>query len=420
MNFFSFLQKSALATSLAMLAVLCSCTTDSDTTPKKYTLYPDNELFFQLYPNDAAQNDSAAANIAHGIILMVSPGGSYRLSFEVDNLEDKPELQLFRILRQGDREFHGIVLRLRPTVENGRLVYEFVCEEMKSTIWYTSLRWKDENYYDAPIRNIRFEGVGTYADDSFALNIIQAGEYTGTADSISLDSLGKMLKEAFETTYGVKIPEVYYTNAADHEVVGRYFPANKPYIVPYDRNTSAEINLRQAKLSVWNTPKVTRALDLLLVHRIDKTGLLGYSPLYGGSMAENGDVVVLSTHFGDEKQLFALNSRDIILTALHESGHFFGLRHTTPTKADALDYSNNDDGLDDTPRCVPILFAGENVGSRVMSDILFRQKIAGYVVRYDCPDNTNLMFPYDSELDELVVSKQQLELVRKNLSLIEH
>ena len=127
--------------------------------------------------------------------------------------------------------------------------------------------------------------------------------------------------------------------------------------------------------------------------------------------------------------------KDIVETALHETGHFFGLRHTTATKADIEilrgdydigDYSNLDDGLDDTPYCgagyTKSLMKIKNtdiVKVPGLSRIYIASNTSTFNVN-NCPDADNYMFPTTVKDKVLTFSKQQLDMIRKNLMIFPH
>ena len=77
-----------LFVSMANLFTACS-TVDAD---GETTLPPDPNriIVHKLFPNDMARNDSAAANLARGIKLVVHPKASYKLSFEIDSTQPVP------------------------------------------------------------------------------------------------------------------------------------------------------------------------------------------------------------------------------------------------------------------------------------------------------------------------------------------
>ena len=139
----------------------CSDTVGAD---GDVTLPPKNlTIVHKLYPNDLAKNDSAAANLAFGVMLVVHPKASYTLSFDIDSTQPAPELQLFRTFDINDsdgRVGYNKVRTLLPEIVGNRYVYSFVCEENKMSIWFTTLG-VDGNYYEGKINNISFYCSGT-------------------------------------------------------------------------------------------------------------------------------------------------------------------------------------------------------------------------------------------------------------------
>ena len=130
---------------------------------------------------------------------------------------------------------------------------------------------------------------------------------------------------------------------------------------------------------------------------------------------------------------------DIIHTALHEAGHFFGLRHTTATSDDIQyvrdgvdygDYSNVEDGLDDTPYCPGLLKSGLYKTQNSIESDIYKGSLMGVwnlqgrhtsTGVASCPDVKNEMFPvavvgvgYDG------FTEQQLAIIRKTLMIYPH
>lgn len=417
MKFFSFLQ--------IMLVALCGALVgcdifESEPSSGEFILYPKNELSFKLYPNDAAFSDSVAANLAKGVVLLVSPGSSYKLSFEADESNLPKELQLFRSFEKQNNFYYQIVRHVKGNFENGRMVYEFTCAENFASEWFTTLRGKEKSFYEGSIKNVKFEGEGLYSN-SISLNLVVTGEFTEMSDSISIDSLAKALRNSFAMMYKLKIDTVYISNAADN-ANGAKYPKNRPFVVPYSTARMLD-EVSYSDLAVWEDKAKSKALDIMLVHRIDKDAVLGYSFIFGRSMMENGNVVVLATHITYGQDVEQLSSEDIISSAIHEAGHFFGLRHTTSTADDLKSWGDSgikEDGLEDTEWC-PSIVLRKQVENEIgrFGDVLHRVR-KNYTVSFDCPDNLNVMYPYDSGIHNQSFSKMQLELVKKNLTLIVH
>lgn len=415
-------------------AVFFASCSESVSADGSVLLPPDSSrpIVHKLYPNDMAKNDSAAANLARGIALVVHPGGAYTLSFDIDSTQPAPELQLFRTydLNNSKNQVGSRRVRtLMPTIVGNRYVYSFVCEENKMSIWFTTLGL-DGKYYEGEVNNISFTGVGSYSDH-FSINLIVVGSMEKTLDGKSIDELSSyMLKTFREKYYGVTIDTLYVRYAHNHPTLGAYYPADQPWVA----GASSE-DLFVSELSGWPEEGLSNALNIMLVHSIKNEDVMGYARLFSGTLgAGNQSSVVIGEYVKKKNGYELLSSYNIVMTAVHETGHFFGLRHTSTTRRDLGlfddteddgyigDLSNVEDGLTDTPFCDYILRSGLYKSGESTGDYALER--GSYVSKsgiHSCPDLDNIMFPVTlDDVGEVSFSKQQMEIIRSSLMIFPH
>lgn len=413
----------------ACLLQACSSEDPVSAEDRDFALYPDNGLAFQLFPNDMARNDSVASNLSHGAVLVVHPQASYELSFDADTIAGAPTLQLFRLIISEDGTSYRAkkVRSVSANLVGERFVYSFTCEENKMALWGATLEYR-RSYYKGKTRNVRLVGNGSFSDH-MSLNLVVVGNVASKLDGFTIDELSKSLLSQYRKYYSsVVIDTLYVRYANEHPKLGNKYPANEPWVAG---RSSKDVLV--SELGGW--PDVPDALDLVLVHYIDEVGVLGYSNLFSGNMkGGEGSTVVLGAYVKDYQGQIPVTLQGVVETALHETGHFFGLRHSTASSADLQafgDFSNYEDGFEDTPYCPNLLKSGLlKAGPRYGTDFkiyrggLHRIKYAGAgIVEYDpeqCPDASNYMFPLDTDVEYEGFSPQQLATLRANLMIYPH
>ena len=409
----------------AGLAVLLGC---SEVDPGEPILQPSFMSPYTLFPNDPAVSDSVASYLSSGAVLSLHPGGSYTLSFDADpGMKEAPVLQLFRVGSALDGQRYSVrhVRSLDAVEKDGRYYYDFVCEENDRARWVTSLVL-DGELYTGRVKNVRLEAEGSYPEH-FSINLIVVGKIGFVDSSVTVETFADSLLKTFRRFMkGIEIDTLYVRYAHEHPTLGKNYPANEPWLA----GRSSE-DMFVSELGGWPEKDLKNALDLVLVHRIEMNHVLGYSYLYAGNFGSGeGSTVVIGTREKTPTGESGVSVVEIIETAVHESGHFLGLRHTTSTYDDmnaTYDYSVIEDGFEDTPYCRELLASGllkKNASATTDFAIpAFRLDLAAATTTFniaDCPDSRNLMFPSVTGEEFEGFSEQQLEHIRKNLTVFPH
>jgi len=406
------------ALALMLLPILLSSCIFDSSSPAP--VHPgSNAGMFRMIPNDANLGDSVSANLAEGVVLPAFPAATYTMSMDASDENDPPTLRLYRLIPQGTRYSYTLDQTIDGVLTSGRWTWVFTSKNSTQTNWLTVLE-RNHTRWSGSVAKLKLEAQGGGASH-LALNLWIVGKYFPTEEGDSSAALADALLSGFRDYYGaagVIIDTLILRKASSHPVVGSSYPDNKVILAP---------GLDGVYDSLGNHLQGTaaQALDLVLVAGFSTVGMLGISPLLGLNLeAGDASVVLLSTQRKETGGTFVAVSRtDVVMTALHEVGHFFGLRHTTATSADWLasgDYSVLEDGLGDTPWCPTLESQVGALATGVRTGFWSRTWLGKQATIVTCPDTQNLMFPYavGGTIDPLS-SDQGLQL-RTNLSLFPH
>lgn len=367
----------------------------------------------RVYVNDAAANDSLNLEVAKdGVKFVLQPGKPYVFNVTTTRTTDVLDVQ---ILQAGGRKAFQKVSAVH---DGARELFAFT-SPLSTASFFTARLLTGANPVTAgSIRHVALQGPEGTVADTLRVKLVFIQTLSGLPTDASKASFAASFFAQMNSVlrpYGIAV-------AGITEIVDPSLPAmNFPF-------TNSYVNL--------NGTRVANHAHLYLVDQITvgdpDTGPQG--TVLGFAARE---VVDISQH--RESRVILSNRATVgklAVTAVHELGHFFGMRHTVSTRHDMLqdmDISNVEDGFSDTRMCrldqaslakrSAVAAAEDLAGDWADGD----HKVGPYCLRVadnacsepSC-DLRNLMHPVECEglgQPQTILSAEQVAFLKRNMAL---
>ena len=360
----------------------------------------------RVYVNDKSANDSLRKDfLRQGIKFVLQPGRNYELS--VDNTtRTSDKLKLFYFDGGSARGWQTL-----SAASNGsREVFSFNSDQSTAQFFMARLVAPEGAAAAAALPHISLATAAGVASDTLHVRLMFVRKLRNLPDSASKAALATKVFAEMSKIYGpIGIALVGTFEIVEPQGAAMTFPFSNTF-VPLPGN------------------RTRNNAHLYLVDSISiadpKSGLvgevLGFAPREVVDLDNHRESrVLLSGRIGD--------ARSIAITASHELGHFFGLRHTVSTLHDILqddDRSNDEDGFDDTQFCnLDIAMAKAAAGDwiNVPSSPYCLRMMDNSCSRTSGCDLKNLMHPVDCGTgDQVTLSAQQTAFLKKNIGSYKH
>jgi hypothetical protein len=379
---------------------------------------PSRSIERRVYVNDQAAADSLRPDLVRkGVKFVLQPNRSYQLSLE-SSARSADKLSLYYFANNVPRLYQT----LAATNDGDREIFSVASDLPTAQFFMARLSPPDgADKALAGFRRVTLANASILSSDTLQLRVVFVRTLRTLADANA--------KTAFSRTLFAEMAKIYSPFGIVLEGSIDIIESGAPPVAfKFDRNYVALPGNR-----------VPNHVHLYLVDSIyapSNSGLsgeiLGFAPREVVDIDNHNESrVVLSARILQGQSAFN-GAMSLAITATHEIGHFFGLRHTVSTEHDFLqdkDLSNVEDGFTDTRFCAlddgRLLKKSAKSAAPAWMEDLEAQYCLRTTGDISCSnlncERSNLMHPTDcGTRDQIRLSAQQITFLKTNLASYKH
>ncbi len=380
-------------------SILYGCGNFSLDNPNHYS----GSLFRRAYVNDSAANDSLPGDLVdRGIRFVLQPSKTYQLSIRTARSQDQLALYYY------NDGISGTYTTLSGRSDGSQETFTLNSNKPAAQFFAAQLLVPDGISAVKGLGHVALRSTAPISSDTINVRLLFIRKLSGLPDSTAKAAFASSLFSAMAAVYApFKIVLKGSFDIVEPTAAAVNFPFNSYFVSLPGKRVANNVHLYLVdSISVADTA----------------SGLVG--EVLGFAPRE-----VVDLDMDRESRIILSNQASVsrmAVTATHEMGHFFGLRHTVSTQHDLLqdkDGSNVEDGFPDTKFCNLGQLAKRAASSswdRSTSNVYCLRMAYGSCDSAGC-DLSNLMHPEECpEVKQTQLSLMQIDFLKKNLAAYRH